>query len=114
MKVAFATRDCEHVDQLRGAPQLVVYEITGAGFSLERTVSFDPEHGIRTEARIDALAGCALLVVSAIGPSVVARLSSRGVRPITAVPGRAIEDVLVDLVRLITARDSGRIEVLRP
>jgi nitrogen fixation protein NifX len=115
MRVAFATRDREHVDeQLRRAPHLVVYEVTAAGFSLEGSASFAPEHGHRTEARIGAMAGCSLLFVSAIGPSSVVRLASRGIRAVTAPAGKPIQDLLLELQRMLAAHHAGRVERPRP
>ena len=115
MRVAFATRDREHVDeQLRRAPHLVVYEVTGAGFDLEGSASFAPEHGKRTEARIGAIAGCRLLFVSAIGPSTVVRLASRGIRAVTAPAGRPILDLLLELQRTLAAQEPGRADLHRP
>jgi nitrogen fixation protein NifX len=106
MRVAFATGDCEHVnEQLRGASHLVVYEVTAAGCRLDRTCAFasDARHG--TDERIRAIAGSAIVYVSAIGPSGAARLAARGIRAATSPAGTRIRDLLADLCRMLAARD---------
>lgn len=103
MKVAFATRDGEHVnEQLRRAPKLVVYEVSAAGWRLDRTFAFDPEGRHRTDERIHAIADSAVVYVSAIGPSAAARLAARGIRAATAPGGARIQDLLAELQRLLT------------
>lgn len=100
MKVAFATRDGEHVnEQLRRAPRLVVYEVTAAGSRLDRTCDFASD-ALRTDERIRAIAGSAVVFVSAIGPSAAARLASRGIRPATAA-GARIQELLDELVGVL-------------
>lgn len=106
MKVAFATRNGEHVDeQLRRAAHLVVYEVTA--FRQERTsvVAFDAEDG--TDERISAIAGSAILFVSAIGPSAAARLASRGIRAATAPAGTRIRDLLLEVRRMLASLQRG-------
>lgn len=98
MKVAFATRDGQHVtEQFRRAPRLVVYEVTAAGARLDRTVSFPTTAGARTDERIRAIAGATLVYVSAIGPSTAARLASSGIRAATAGATTRIHELLVAL-----------------
>jgi nitrogen fixation protein NifX len=99
MNVAFATRDGVHVnEQLRRASRLAVYEVTAAGARLERTCHFASGAGLRTGERIDAIAGSAIVYVSAIGPSAAARLAARGIRAATAPAGTPIAHLLGVLV----------------
>jgi nitrogen fixation protein NifX len=108
MKVAFATRDCEHVDeQLRRASHLVVYEVTASSSWLDRECTFaaDAPHG--TDARIRAIAGSAVVYVSAIGPSAAARLASRGIRAATAPSGTRIHALLAELRRMLTQQGAS-------
>src|SRR5512142_1459866 len=94
MKIAFATADGEHVHgELRRSPLLVVYEVTPAGFQLERASAFR-DRTARSEDRIGALIGAAVVYVAAIGPSTAARLAARGIRPATAPDGTPIRDLL--------------------
>jgi nitrogen fixation protein NifX len=106
MRVAFATRDGEHVnEQLRRAPQLMVFEVTAAGHRLERTCPFEPGGRYGTDERIRAIAGCSIVYVSAIGPSSAARLATRGIRAATAPEGTRIQELLAALRRLLTSAD---------
>jgi nitrogen fixation protein NifX len=108
MKVAFATRDREHVnEELRRAAQLLVYEVTAEGHRLEREWAFPAEAGHRSDDRIRAIAGSAIVYVSAVGPSVAARLASRGIRVATAPDGARISDLLAELQRMIASRERG-------
>lgn len=106
MKVAFATSDRTHVDeQLRRATHLVVYEVTPAGAWLERTCAFESGGRQGTDERIRAIRGSAIVYVSAIGPSVAARLAARGIRAATAPAGTRIEDLLAALRRMLAGAD---------
>jgi nitrogen fixation protein NifX len=106
MKIAFATRDLEHVDAHFGtAPYLVVYEVTARGWQRQRTLSFelldDARRGVDEMApRLAAILGAAVVYVAAIGPSHAARLAASGIRPATAA-GKRIEDLLGFLARLV-------------
>lgn len=107
MKIAFATRDLQHVDAHFGrAPYLLVYDVTADGPRLQRTVAFDPDdtgRGVDEIApRVAAIRGAAVVYVAAIGPSHAARLASSGIQPATAA-GRRIEDLLERLGRLVVA-----------
>lgn len=95
MKIAFATSDCEHVnEQFRRASHIVVYEITRSGHQLVRTCAFPADRSVRTEERMHAIAGVSIVYVTAIGPSSAARLASRGIRPATARAGTPIAELL--------------------
>jgi nitrogen fixation protein NifX len=98
LRVAFATADREHVnEQFRRASHLVVYEVSPTGWRHERTCVFPPERALRTDERIGAIAGAAIVFVTAIGPSSAARLAQRGIRAATAPEGTRISDLLVRL-----------------
>lgn len=99
MRVAFATMTGENVEgQFRRTPRLVVYEVTETGSRLERTCPFvDGSH--RSQDRIQAIADASMVFVAAIGPSIAARLASRGIRPATVPEGTPIRDVLTALER---------------
>jgi nitrogen fixation protein NifX len=100
MKVAFATRDGAHVnEQLRRSPQLVVYDVTASRQERTSVFAFDAQD--RTDERIRAIAGSAIVFVTAIGPSAAARLASHGIRAATAPAGTRILDLLSELRRML-------------
>lgn len=106
MKVAFATRDGEHVnEQLRRATHLVVYEVTAYRQDRTGVVALDAADG--TDLRIRAIAGSAIVFVTAIGPSAAARLASHGIRAATAPEGTRIEQLASELGRLLTRGAEG-------
>jgi nitrogen fixation protein NifX len=114
MKVAFATRDLERVDErFDSAPRLAVYDVTDEGARLERACVVAPQAPEATDdvlgPRVRAIAGCALVFVAAIGPSTAARLASHGIRPATAPAGTRIHDLL-SVIRELLSRGAG----LRP
>lgn len=95
MKIAFATSDGVHLDeQFRRASRIAVYELGPAGAQLERTFTFAADRSVKTEERLVAIHGAAIVFGTAFGPSSAARLHARGVRPATAPPGTRIEDLL--------------------
>ena len=107
MKIAFATTDGVHVDeQFRRASHLAVYEVTAEGHRLERMWAFAPDRSIKTEERIQAIAGASIVYGVAYGPSSVNRLVRRGIRAATAPAGTLIEAVLARFVE--AARDGSR------
>jgi predicted Fe-Mo cluster-binding NifX family protein len=99
VKIAFATGDGVHLnEQFRRAPLLAIYEVTATGFFLDRVCSFPPDRSIRTDERIRAISGVAIVFGVAYGPSSVLRLAQGGIRAATAPAGTRIEAVLERLV----------------
>ena len=90
MKVAFTTSDNLHVNAHFGwAKNIDLYEVSPSGFSFVSTLDFGgdlKEDGNEDKLvpKIEALKGCTLLYVSAIGGSAAARLINRNVTPIKA------------------------------
>ena len=85
MKIAFATSDGVHVDQqLRRASRLDVYEVGPRGLRLDRTFTFPPDRSVKTDERLEAIRGAAIVFGTAFGPSSAARVASRVLRT----PGR--------------------------
>ncbi len=94
MKVAFATNDLKRVDaHFGGAKQMVFYEITEDSSRLIEAVQFDnisaedgshaaDDNDDRLGPKVDALAGCSLLFVLAIGGPAAARVIGLKVHPI--------------------------------
>ncbi|HZY05029.1 MAG TPA: NifB/NifX family molybdenum-iron cluster-binding protein [Anaeromyxobacteraceae bacterium] len=101
MKIAFATSDGVHVDQqFRRASRLAVYQLDAAGPRLDQTFAFAPDGSVRTEERLEAIGGAAIVVGTVFGPSSVARLAERGIRAATARPGTRIAKLLARFARL--------------
>src|SRR5574342_1283056 len=95
MKIAFATSDGVHVDQqFRRASRLAVHQLDAAGPRLDQTFAFAPDGSVRTEERLEAIGGAAIVVGTVFGPSSVARLAERGIRAATARPGTRIAKLL--------------------
>jgi nitrogen fixation protein NifX len=106
MRVAFATTDGQAVDAHFGStPCLLVYEVDGAGArqAARTELAAAEEDGghEKLEARLAAVAGCALVYAAAIGPTAAARLRALGVRAVAAPPGEPLPALLDRLVALL-------------
>lgn len=90
MKVAFATTDLIHINAHFGwARQIVVYDVTPEGYEFVENIDFSgdlKEDGNEDKLipKIEALADCTIVYVSAIGGSAAARLIRKKVTPIKA------------------------------
>ncbi len=93
MRIAFATQDLSTMDaHFAGARNLAIYDIGPEGYRFLEAVRFDQtsnEDGVHVEEgedritpRIDALAGCALVFVLAIGGPAAARVVNRKIHPV--------------------------------
>ena len=114
MKVAFATNVMTHVDaHFGGARQMVFYEVTGEDSRLIEAVQFDrvsgedgshgPDDGEdRLGPKIDALAGCSLLFVLAIGGPAAARVVGLKVHPIKLAGIEPIAAVILRVQGMLT------------
>ena len=99
LTAAFATADGVHVDAHFGrCARFDIYDIAAEGVQLReiRSIATDEadneDHRVR--ARLDALAGCALLCVASIGPTAAARLVNARVHPLKTAPSTTIASVL--------------------
>jgi nitrogen fixation protein NifX len=108
MKVAFTTSDNLHVNAHFGwAKNIDLYDVSPDGFSFFSTLEFGgdlKEDGNEDKLvpKIEALKGCTLLYVSAIGGSAAARLINRNVTPIKARTDQdKIDDILNELVKTL-------------
>lgn len=100
MKVAFATGDLATVDeQFRRATNLAVYEVGPAGHHRIGVASFARVRSVKTEERMKAIVGVAVVYGVAFLPSTVARLSEAGIRAATAPAGTPIEALLSELAQ---------------
>lgn len=108
MKIAFATNDLVHINAHFGwAKQMAVYEVAPEGYEFVEALEFGgdlKEDGNEDKLvpKIEALSGCTIVYVSAIGGSAAARLIRRNVTPIKAQSEDAeIDDVLTRLVQTL-------------
>jgi nitrogen fixation protein NifX len=106
MRVAFATSDGQAVDVHFGStPRLLVYEVGpgGAREVARADLAEAAEDGAheKLEARLAAVAGCAILYAAAIGPTAAARLRALGVLPVASPPGEPLPALLDKLVALL-------------
>jgi len=99
LTAAFATADGVHVDAHFGrCARFDIYDIAADGVQLRevRSIATDvvdiEDHRVR--ARLDALAGCALLCVAGIGPAAAARVVNARVHPLKTAPSTTIASVL--------------------
>ncbi|MBD2163330.1 nitrogen fixation protein NifX [Calothrix membranacea FACHB-236] len=101
MKIAFTTSDQIHINAHFGwAKKIDVYEVSPEGYQFLNTLRFDgdlKEDGNEDKLvpKIEALADCTIVYVSAIGGSAAARLIKNRITPIKA---RSENDKITDLL----------------
>ncbi|MDJ0580801.1 nitrogen fixation protein NifX [Crocosphaera sp.] len=108
MKVAFTTSDNVHVNAHFGwAKNIDLYDVSTNGFDFVNTLEFGgdlKEDGNEDKLvpKLEALDGCTLLYVSAIGGSAAARLIRQNVTPIKArSESEKIDEILTELVKTL-------------
>jgi nitrogen fixation protein NifX len=108
MKIAFATSDDVHINAHFGwAKKVAVYEVSPDGYQFLETVKFDgdlKEDGNEDKLvpKVEALADCTIVYVSAIGGSAAARLIRKRVTPVKAKSEEEeITEVLEKLVQTL-------------
>ncbi|MGB8702381.1 MAG: nitrogen fixation protein NifX [Thermosynechococcaceae cyanobacterium] len=108
MKIAFTTSDRVHINAHFGwAKKIDVYDVTTDGYRFLETLTFEgdlKEDGNEDKLlpKIEALYGCTIVYVSAIGGSAAARLIRKKITPIKAQSEeQEIADVLTNLVKTL-------------
>lgn len=107
MKIAFATQDLKTVDAHFGwAKNLAIYNFSPESYSLDRVVSFEADlaedgNEDKLVPKIDALDGCAILYVAAIGGSGAARVIAKKIHPVKLEKPEVITDLLDRLQVLV-------------
>ncbi|TCO71197.1 nitrogen fixation protein NifX [Rhodovulum euryhalinum] len=107
LKIAIATNDMEHLDAHFGsARKFAVYEVTPGTARLIEVLDFgtvtdqsgrhDPADD-RIAPKVEALTGCALLFVLAIGGPSAAKVVRAGIHPITRKDPEPIAGILVQV-----------------
>lgn len=105
MKVAFTTTDRLHIDSHFGwATQIDVYEVSQSGYQFLETLTFEGDlkedgNEDKLQPKLDALKGCTIVYVSAIGGSAAARLIKLRITPIKA--SNETEEIPHLLARLV-------------
>ena len=105
LKIAFCTQDLRRVDSHFGsAPSIVIYEVGPTDHRFVEAVQFDTvsaQDGVQVEegddrigAKVDAIAGCAILFSLAIGGVAAARVVNAKVYPLKLPKMEAISDVI--------------------
>jgi nitrogen fixation protein NifX len=90
MKIAFATQDLRRIDAHFGeARHIAIYEVGATTHRFLEVVQFD---GVG--ARIDAVAGCAMLITLAIDGAQAAQVVGKHVYPVKVTAPEAIIDVI--------------------
>lgn len=90
MKVAFATQDNVHINAHFGwAKQVDIYDVSPESYQFLQTVQFEgdlKEDGNEDKLipKINAVEGCTLVYVSAIGGSAASRLMKHKITPLKA------------------------------
>ncbi len=108
MKIAFTTEDGVHINAHFGwAKQIAVYEVTAERHEFVENLEFAgdlQEDGNEDKLlpKLEALAGCTIVYVSAIGGSAAARLINNRITPIKAQSETdRITDVLDKMVQTL-------------
>ncbi|HCF29416.1 MAG TPA: nitrogen fixation protein NifX [Cyanobacteria bacterium UBA11049] len=108
MKIAFTTSDRVHINAHFGwAKEIDVYEISPEGYNFVETLTFagdlkEDGNEDKLTPKIEALADCTIVYVSAIGGSAAARIIKKGVTPVKAKSeSEEISDVLNKLVQTL-------------
>lgn len=104
LKIAIATNDMERLDAHFGsAAKFAIYEVTAASARLVEVLEFDTvtdQKGghdnidDRITPKVEALTGCALLFVLAIGGPSAAKVVRAGIHPIKRKDPEPIADVI--------------------
>ena len=108
VKIAFTTTDRIHINAHFGwAREIDIYEISDHGYEFIETLKFEgdlKEDGSEDKItpKLEALNGCTIVYVVAIGGSAAARLIKGGVTPVKAKSEEEkIEEVLTKLVKTL-------------
>lgn len=107
MKVAFATQDMQRVDAHFGwAKNIAIYEVSSEGHRFVEAVQFDGDlkedgNEDKLAPKIDAIKGCAILYVAAIGGSGAARVVASNIHPVKVREPEAIDDILVKMQEVL-------------
>lgn len=105
MKVAFATKDLENINEHFGwAKQFAVYDVNKDGYKISEIVKtseeIDDEDG-KIKNKIEAIKGVAILYCEAIGPTAAAKVIHSKIHPIKVTEPKSIDDAAKELVKML-------------
>ena len=113
MKVAFATKDLENVnDHFGWAKQFAIYDITNSGYSLAEVVKTEEDHfeeDDKIASKINAIEGCSILYCEAIGPNAAAKVIKAKIHPIKVKEATTIEAACQQLQAMLGGNGFDRI-----
>jgi nitrogen fixation protein NifX len=112
MRIAFATHDLRNMDaHFGGARNFAIYDVTTEGYRFLEAIRFDEtgkEDGVHADSdedritpRVDALEGCALLFILAIGGPAAAKVVNRRIHPVKLPHPKPIEQVLARVQEML-------------
>lgn len=108
MKVAFATKDLENInDHFGWAQQFAIYDINKDGYELLEVVKTKKENpgedveAAKIQSKIDAIAGVAIMYCEAIGPTAAAKVIHNKIHPIKVPEPKSIDDAAKELVTML-------------
>lgn len=112
MRIAFATHDLRTMDaHFGGARNFAIYAISAEQYHFVEAIRFDgsnAEDGVHADAdddritpRVDAIEGCALLFVLAIGGPAAAKVVNRRIHPVKLPHPEPIDQVLVRVQNML-------------
>lgn len=105
MKVAFATKDGEHInDHFGWAKQFSIYDVSAEGYKLVEHVETpeDPEdEDDKISIKIQALKDSSIMYCEAIGPTAAAKVVKARIHPIKVKEPKKISEELDALVELL-------------
>lgn len=110
LRVAIATQDGKSMNAHFGsARRFVIYEVTPAHKRFLETISFDAVTGESGEhredaplgAKVEAIRGCNLLFVLAIGASAAAKVINARIHPVKLAEAEPVEQVIAKVQELM-------------
>lgn len=105
MKVAFATKDLEMINEHFGwAKQFAVYDITKEGYKLSSIIKTEGDNSDedgKIRSKIDALEGVSIIYCEAIGPTAAAKVIHSKIHPIKVSEPKSIEEAAGELVTML-------------
>ncbi|MFP4333145.1 MAG: nitrogen fixation protein NifX [Campylobacterales bacterium] len=105
MKVAFATKDLENINEHFGwAKQFAIYDVNKDGYKISEIVktdeAIDDEEG-KIKNRIEAIKGSSILYCEAIGPTAAAKVIHSKIHPIKVTEPKSIDEAAKELVKML-------------
>lgn len=110
LRVAVATQDGKSMNAHFGsARRFVIFEVTAQSHRFVETISFDAVTGESGEhredaplgAKVEAIRGCNLLFVLAIGASAASKVISAGIHPVKLAEAEPVEQVIAKVQELM-------------